>query len=93
MVEFAVKKSDIKTGYTIPKDSPLSFNMEIINYDNFEKEVFLYLDYENMPTPEVGYMDVGMGAVNFDSCSGLFLCETIIPRRYQISNLLIRASI
>jgi hypothetical protein len=85
MVEFAVKKksgSNLKTGYAIPKDASMTFYWEAINYDSFEKNIFLSLDCEYLPNQPIWYMDVGMGALQHDVCAGPFFRKRSLFKPY-----------
>jgi hypothetical protein len=75
LLEFSVKRnsgSDVKSGFTIPKNPTMTFYLEAINYDNYRKDIFLFPDYEYLPGPPTGYLDVGMGAINHDGYSSPF---------------------
>jgi hypothetical protein len=78
----------VKSVYAIPKNATMTLTMEAINYDDREKDIFLSLDYEYLLSRPSGYMDVGMGAINFDGCPGVFLCTT--PRPAFASHLILQ---
>ena len=94
-VEFAVRKnsgSNVKSGYAIPKDATMTFFLEEINYNDHPKDLFLSLDYEYLPKRPTGYMDMGMGAINFDGCPGVLICTFFLaPDFYIKSDLICRA--
>jgi hypothetical protein len=68
---FADPTKSIKTGYAIGQKDRITVTMELINYDEVEKEIYLTLDYEYLPNAPIGYLDVGMGAINSDGCGAM----------------------
>jgi hypothetical protein len=68
---FADPTRSFKTGYSIGKYDRITVTMELINYDEKEKEVYLTLDYEYLPNAPKGYLDVGIGAINSDGCGAM----------------------
>jgi hypothetical protein len=76
---FADLTKSIKTGYVIGKKDRITFTMELINYEEKEKEVYLTLDYEYLPNGPTGYLDVGMGAINSDGCGAMAIRMKFLP--------------
>jgi hypothetical protein len=82
---FAAKDTDVKSGVYISPTDKFTFTAEIVNYDPKEKPIYLSLDYEWVPGKTPGLMDVGMGALNANTCedlSGLFMPPKDKPITY-----------
>ncbi|KAF2405524.1 hypothetical protein EJ06DRAFT_545987 [Trichodelitschia bisporula] len=67
--QFAVKGSDVKSGFHIAEKDSMLFTTELVNYDNWDKEIYLRLDYEYLTGKPQGYLDVGIGAIDVDGCT------------------------
>lgn len=61
--------SNIKSGYWIGSGGLMQLTSEIVNYDKFEKEIYLTLDIEWVPGKDPNMLDVGMGALSADKCT------------------------
>ena len=89
MVRFATRKgNNVKTGYFVPKNTSMSMSMEIVNYDDVEKDVYLSLDYEYLPHRPDGYLDVSMGTINIDGCPGIAFRASIHRHDYASKYLI-----
>jgi hypothetical protein len=72
-MRFAHRGASFKSGLYISKKDQISFMGELINYDNYTKDIYATLEYEyipNMPTRPREYYDVGMYAINVSPCGG-----------------------
>jgi len=66
---FAAKSATLKTGYYIQPKDKLFYTAEVVNYKNYEQDVYVSLEYEYVPGGKQNYMDVQMGALNVDGCA------------------------
>jgi hypothetical protein len=81
---YATKNSQLKSGFWISKTDQLNMMAEVINYDQFEKEIYVSLDYEYLPNFQSRpkeYYDVGFGSINVTPCGSSML------RKYLLSIL------
>jgi hypothetical protein len=76
-MSFTVKNSPIKSGFWIGANDKFNVMSEVINYDNFPKDMYISMEYEYIPMPSrpKEYYDVGMGAINVSPCSTIALCK------------------
>jgi hypothetical protein len=58
--------SKVRSGAYISKSDTFQFASEIVNYDPVEKEIYLTLDFEWVPSKENELHDIGMGSVGLD---------------------------
>jgi hypothetical protein len=80
-MRFAERGTSFKSGLYISKKDQINFMGELINYDNYTKDIYTTLEYEyipNMPARPKDYYDVGMYAINVTPCGGQGLCKCFI---------------
>ena len=65
---FAANSDTVKSGFHIGKMDRINFAAEVVNYNDFDKDVYLRLEYEYITGRPSGYLDVGMGAINIGEC-------------------------
>jgi hypothetical protein len=65
---FAAKGEAVKSGFHIDKTDRINFAAEVVNYNDFDKDVYLRLEYEYITGRPSGYLDIGMGAINIGEC-------------------------
>lgn len=69
---FAVKDSVVKSGaYIAPSDTFL-FSSEVVNYDKFDKDIYLSLDFEWVSKRTENLLNIGMGSVGLNCTSFAF---------------------
>lgn len=73
---YATKDSPLKSGFWISNTDHLNMMAEVINYDQFEKDIYVSLDYEYLPnfkSRPKEYYDVGFGSINVTPCGSSML--------------------
>jgi hypothetical protein len=65
---FSAKSETVSSGFYIQKMDRMNFAAEVVNYDTFDKDIYLRLEYEYITGRPHGYLDVGMGAISIDQC-------------------------
>jgi hypothetical protein len=68
---FYVRDAVIKSGFYVSKKDWFNMMMEVINYEKYERDIYLSLDYEyipNMPSRPKEWLATGIGAVNVSPC-------------------------
>jgi hypothetical protein len=65
---FAPRNSSVVSGAFVSSVDKFYFTSEIVNYDPKQKELYLIVDVEWVPGKSDGLMNVGMGALNTDTC-------------------------
>jgi hypothetical protein len=74
---FATQSGAIKSGFYMKKSDSINVMAEVVNYDTFDKDLYLRMEYEYLPGRPEGYLDIGMGAVHAANCS----TASLQPRR------------
>jgi hypothetical protein len=78
---YASKNSQLKSGFWISKTDQMNMMSEVINYDQFEKDIYVSLDYEYLPNFQsrpTEYYDVGFGSINVSPCSSSMLRKSLL---------------
>ncbi|KAF1985247.1 hypothetical protein K402DRAFT_464570 [Aulographum hederae CBS 113979] len=61
----------IKSGFYIGQQDKFAFTMEAVNYDDFEKDLYLSLDYEYLPGKAPGLLQVGKMTLDTEGCGSM----------------------
>jgi hypothetical protein len=69
---FTPEGGAIKSGFYMKKADSINVLAEIVNYDTFDKDLYLRMEYEYLPGRPEGYLDIGMGAVHAANCNDPF---------------------
>jgi hypothetical protein len=65
---FATKDKQVQSGFYIQSKDAILAQAEVVNYDDYDKEIYLNLDYEYTSGRPAGTLDVGMGAIDVSGC-------------------------
>jgi hypothetical protein len=65
---FADPKSDINTGYYLPKDDKILFQIDIVNYKDEDQFIFLEPEIEYIPGKAAGYLDTNKFILSPGTC-------------------------
>jgi hypothetical protein len=69
---FAASNSTVKSGFYVSGKDKMYMTAELVNYEPQDRDVYVMLDYEYIPSPDgkrpADYMDVGMGSIAVDGC-------------------------
>ncbi|KAF1809059.1 hypothetical protein P152DRAFT_174848 [Eremomyces bilateralis CBS 781.70] len=68
---FASKDPKVKSGFYIGSNDTFTAMVEAVNYNPYEKDIYLSMDYEYIPGPrEPGWLNSGIGSISIDGCEG-----------------------
>ncbi|KAF2402560.1 hypothetical protein EJ06DRAFT_547834 [Trichodelitschia bisporula] len=67
---FAAAKNEIKSGYYLTKDRHVLNMMDVVNYNNVERTVYISAEIEFLPGKVPGYLDARQQLVDPGLCSG-----------------------
>jgi hypothetical protein len=67
-----------KTGYHIKKDSPVMMNIDIVNYNNDDMNVYASVDMEYIPGRPAEYLDVSPVFVPVTACDSAAMLPGIV---------------
>lgn len=79
---FADPKSDINTGYYLPKDDKILFQIDVVNYKDHDQFIYLEPEIEYFPGKAAGYLDSDkfiLSPGTCDSAMGAFSGTNIRP--------------
>jgi hypothetical protein len=76
-MSYATKNSDLKSGFWLGAKDTFAFMSEVVNYHNYEKDIYVSVEYEylKMPVRPKDWYAVGMGALNTSPCGQADLCK------------------
>jgi len=69
-MRFAATKGDIKSGYYLTKDRKVTNMIDVINYNNVERTVYVSAEIEYIPGKAPGYLDARQERVDPGMCGG-----------------------
>jgi hypothetical protein len=70
VTKYGSVKSDIKTGYYLGTNRVMANILDVVNYNNFEKTVYVYSEIEYLPGKPTGFIDTGLHLLNPGLCGG-----------------------
>jgi hypothetical protein len=69
-LRFAAVNASIKTGYYLPKDRKILNTIDVVNYNNVERTVYVRMELEYLPGKAPGYLDVRQERLDPGMCGG-----------------------
>jgi hypothetical protein len=69
-LRFAAMNGGIKTGYYLPKNRKILNTLDVVNYNNVERSVYVRMELEYLPGKAPGYLDVRQERLDPGMCGG-----------------------
>jgi hypothetical protein len=69
-LRFAAMNGGIKTGFYLPKDRKVYNTIDVVNYNNVERNVYVRVEIEYLPGKAPGYLDVRQERLEPGMCGG-----------------------